>query len=123
MNTQNVPLEGFVCSIIVYFESGPQMRAMPRKRKKRKKLSDDEAGPMGSQNMPTRKSSRIATQPRKQYQEDGNYIDKILEYEAAEHEKSKKEQVNHNEINSLRCFILETRFCIKQNFMHLKKVE
>ena len=68
------------------------MRVMLRKRKKRKKLSDDE-GPMESQNTPTRSSSRIAAQPRKQYQEDGNYIDKILEYEEAEHEKSKKEQV------------------------------
>jgi len=80
--------------------SGPQMRAMPRKRKKRKKLSDD-GGPMDSQNMPTRSSSRIAAQPRKQYQEDGNYIDKILEYEEAEHEKSKKEQEFEEKIDVL----------------------
>merc|ERR1712224_210706 len=57
--------------------------------KKRKKLSDDEEM---MESIPTRSSSRIAAQPRKQYQEDGNYIDRILEYEEAEHEKSKKEQ-------------------------------
>lgn len=71
--------------------SGPQMRVQqPRRRKKRKKLEDDEEG--DARSIPTRSSSRIAAQPRKQYQEDGNFIDKILEYEEIEHEKSKKNQ-------------------------------